>query len=368
MKYKKSKRYVIYEQIFIIRVWVVIVALLAGILSCAVVTEPRRGSGAGGEDRPFGQLAREDLGAPVWSLAISADGAYLASATITGDVWLNERSTGRVVRLESGPWSSVQSLAFAPASHILAVAGVHPAVRLWDVDTGKELVTFEVRRRFAKSVVFSTDGALLAVSERGGDGAGGVIALWDWRKGRRLATLEGHRGVVNALAFSADGSLLASGDSQGNLKLWDLAMHRERTSLRPHEIGRGIQALAFSPDGTLLATAALLDREVRLWDAATGVPRGMLPAPTNGVNGLAFSPHGPTLAMARGDGVVALWDVVRRRELGVMTTRGATLQSVVCSPDGHQLATGGADGALRIWDLLRLVRNVPSAGPPDVAP
>jgi WD40 repeat protein len=56
------------------------------------------------------------------------------------------------------------------------------------------------------------------------------------------------------------------------VKVWDTTTRRERISLQAHEVGRVVRAVAFSPDGTLLATAGLLDRAVRFWDAAKGYP------------------------------------------------------------------------------------------------
>jgi WD40 repeat protein len=210
----------------------------------------------------------------------------------------------------------------------------------------------------ATAVSFAPTGTLLAVSERHGEH--GVIALWNWRSGRRLASLEGHGGGVSALGFSPDGSRLASGDTQGVLKVWDIATRQERTSLQTHELGCIIQAVAFSPDGTMLATADFLDRQVRLVDAASGAPRRTLPAPENGANALAFAPHGPTLAAAGGDGTAWLWDVVEQRVLGVLRTGNTTLHAVAFSPDGRRLATGGIGGAVRLWDLAQALGSKPS--------
>jgi hypothetical protein len=304
-------------------------------------------------EQPFAQVGRRDYHTPVWSLSFSADGSYLAAATLTGEVWLEERATGRVVGLERRHRISVRSLSFAPVGHVLAVVGDLPAVRLWDAATDSELATIEVESGFTRAVAFSADGAMLAVSERRGRGEGGVVSIWDWRKPCRIAVLAGHRGEINALACSRDGSRLASADSQGFVKVWDLATRRERMSIKAHEFGRIIQSLAFSPDGTLLIVAVPFDREVSLWDAASGAPRGTLPTTGSGVHALAFAPDGPMLAMARGDGAVSLWDIVGRREMGILRAGDAMLQSLAFSPDGRQLATGGTDGAVRLWDMAR---------------
>jgi WD40 repeat protein len=340
-----------------------IVVFLIGILSYVALTQGDPETAVETKDQPFAQIARDDLHAPVWSISFSSDGRDLAASTVTGDVCLKNLATGRVVRLQAGGRMSARSVAIAPDAQVLAVRGDGTSVGLWNLDNASEPSVIDTARRGGKCVAFAPDGALLAVSETVGLGKGAVIALWNWRRRRRLATLEGHRGAVNALAFSPDGSTLASGDAQGVVKFWDRATQRERASLQAHEFGRVIQALAFSPDGTLLVTAALLDRTVRLWDAASGAPQGTLPAPEKGANALAFAPHRPILAMDGGDGAAWLWDITRGRPLGALRTRGATLRAMAFSADGFRLATGGTDGALRLWDLTKVLPpSKPAAG------
>jgi hypothetical protein len=49
-----------------------------------------------------------------------------------------------------------------------------------------------------------------------------AVRLWDVFSGKQIAKFDGHRGAVRSLAFSPDGSTLASGSVDTTILLWDV--------------------------------------------------------------------------------------------------------------------------------------------------
>lgn len=303
------------------------------------------------EERPHAQLARAEHGAQVWSLAFTPSDSALASATITGEVWLQDLDTGVSSCIRTGAMNSARSLAFSSDGRVLAVAGGRAEISLFDVETRDPLPPLVVGGA-TKHVAASPVGPLLAIGSRGGE-----LSLWNLEARSRLFTLEGHAGGITALAFSGDGSALASGDSAGAVKIWDVARGRLRASLAAHSTASGVTAVAFSSDGRLLATAGLSDPVVRLWHAPSGQAADTVSVAAAGVNALALSPNGALLALAGGEGTVSLWGIAERRALGSLGARQGVLRSIGFSKDGRTLATGGTDGSVCLWTVAEVLES-----------
>lgn len=106
-------------------------------------------------------------------------------------------------------------------------------------------------------------------------------------------------------------------------------------------------------------TASYPEASVRLWDMASGEPRGGLAEDLTGVTGLAFSPDATTLAISRGSGEASLWEAASGRRLGAVRTSTGALLSIAFSGNGLVLATGGFDGFVRYWDVPRVIGAFP---------
>src|SRR5262249_23051488 len=96
--------------------------------------------------------------------------------------------------------------------------------------------------------------------------------VWEVASGRCLVTLTGHLRAVYSVAFSADGKRLATGSADGTVRLWDVASGQEVLTFKGPGVNRGffsrqgVTSVAFSPDGKRLACAG--GGVILIWNAS----------------------------------------------------------------------------------------------------
>jgi predicted NACHT family NTPase len=113
--------------------------------------------------------------------------------------------------------TSVLAVAFSPDGKVLATGEKDGRVRLWNVITGKELLTLRGHSNWVNSVAWSGDSLTLA---SGSDD--NTVKLWNVQTGNCVRTLEGHSHWVRSVAWSGDSLTLASGSDDNTVKLWNM--------------------------------------------------------------------------------------------------------------------------------------------------
>jgi WD40 repeat protein/serine/threonine protein kinase len=296
----------------------------------------------------------------VCSVAFSSDGKRLASANMPGlgfgpkgndqvKVW--DTQTGK--ELISHKVSS-RKVVFSPDGKQLACALSDGTVKVWDAHTGKELLSQKGGR--GSVVAFSSDGKRLVTGCRAG--AGEDVKVWDAQTGQDLATFKAYPGgPVKSVAFSPDDRLLVSTGMvfegkgpESMLKVWDVQSGKE---LFKHKLPTVVSYSAvFSPDGKRLASHTY--DAVKVWHAQTGEELLTLKGHTGGVNRVVFSPDGKRLVSAASDKTIRMWDALTGQELLTLEGHSGNVNGVAFSPDGHRLAAGSSAGTVKIWDATPL--------------
>jgi WD40 repeat protein len=94
-----------------------------------------------------------------------------------------------------------------------------------------------------------------------------TLKVWDVESGRELFALEGHSRRVHGVALSGDGRRAVSASDDKTLKVWDLESGREPRTLEGHSLW--VHGVALSGDGRW-AVSASGDTTLKLWDLETG--------------------------------------------------------------------------------------------------
>jgi WD40 repeat protein len=114
--------------------------------------------------------------------------------------------------------------------------------------------------------------------------------------------------------------------------------------------GDGIDCLALSPDGKTLASGSR-DKSVRVWDSATGKESCRCLGHEDSVYSVAWSSDGKTLASAGADATVRLWDPVSGKEIRAWSAQKRIIfTSIAWTPNKEVLAAATDDGTIRFWD------------------
>jgi WD40 repeat protein len=259
-------------------------------------------------------------------LWLSPDGQSIyANATLAIIKW--DIATGARQKKYASKGGAFGTFAVSPDGRLLAITQIgknyRPGkpipddIQIIDAATGRVLKTFQAHFNSARALAFSPDSRLIAST--GGDK---TAKIWDVATGRLLLTLA-QTGEPMAVAFSPDGKRLVSGDSDG-AKFWDVASGQ---LLLTADTATYAWSLNFSPDGALLASAGTFG-DINLVDAVKGKPVrepfGMVKAGIGDVN-ITSGDNGEWLAV--GPEGLAVWDAVSGqpkrnavRDLGFITS------------------------------------------------
>jgi WD40 repeat protein/TolB-like protein len=166
----------------------------------------------------------------------------------------------------------IADLAFSSDGRLLA-AGGERGWGVWDAQTGDSIRT-ESARTSVTRVAFGAHDTLLVIG-----GIDGRVTAFDLRSGTARETAR-HNKPITAIAAAPDGRLGASGDSDGNLTLWD-PINGPLGPLTDGGHKRDILVLAFA--GTSLLSASK-DLQVVTWDPSAKRPlrRGTLQSAVRG--------------------------------------------------------------------------------------
>lgn len=333
--------------------------------------------GNGSELREFRQFASTDSFTSCFAFVPGGRTMVLGISGSEGKIALLNAQSGEVLRRSDPFKGNVWSIAISPDGATIAASDANTGeMMLYDLRTLKTRRSIKAHRLGTWAVAFTPDGKTVATggSDMASQTVGetpeeGSVALFDIGSGKEIKRFPVKDAYVVGLAISPDGKRLAAGQSDGTLRLLQLATGRD---VFQAALPTQVKCLKFAPDGRILAVggegtieieragnrrvvARRADEnfetlsQVQLWDVELGREIRSIPAHVQWVSDLAFAPDGKSLATCGAETVIRLWDPSTGEEQYPSTAPRGAIRSLAFAPDRHGLVTGGYDGSIREW-------------------
>lgn len=283
---------------------------------------------------------------PVTAVRFVPNSSKVISSYADDAVMVWNAETGTLLQTIKPATNGVYALAVSSDGAYMATGGNDGSIKIWNLATGELRQSITAHSGRVLDVHFNSTGTLLASA-----GSDRMIKLWDPQNGQISSVFSGHTDSVFAVRIHPNGTLIASGGKDKTVRLWNIGSTSQQWS--KSFLSEKINAVAFSLDGNNLAVGqtSAFGNPIVVLETTTGDTATYFARLSSTSTCLEYTPDGRSLLSGSDDGFISLFHrtlpfVNVHRSSGL-----ASLTSLALHPSGSMFATGSSSGTVTLWSM-----------------
>jgi len=288
-----------------------------------------------------GEFLYSLAGASGGVVSLASNGPWVLTGSRDAHVRVWDVETGRQLLTLVGHTAAVTHVAVADKGATALSRSDDGTTRVWDI--GSHVGSGDTAAAEIACAALSPDAQRLAVGD-----VAGVVAVHavELAGGEAAFQLKEHRAAVLCVAWSGDGTLLISGARDKTARVWDLSARAVKWALRGHF--EAVTAVLMTRDQGRVVTASL-DETVKIWHNSTGLCLHTMNKHPGPVLALAARNRSVLVGAMGPASALKAWNADTGAQLCAMPLASDVL-SVAWTDAGDRAVSGGIDGATRVWD------------------
>lgn len=281
----------------------------------------------------------------VAGVRVFPDGQHAVSVSDDHTIRVWDLNTFRCLQVIDTDFDWLRVGAVEPKGRFIYTADDSERIKKWDWQSGEQVGTLIGHAAKVNALAAFRDGRIVSISDDRS------VRFWDGSNDEEIGKFVEHSGRVLAFALSRDETLMLTAGSDNKIRSWTLA---EGFGFNVHTVtdkAQSVRDLAVTVDGQSAISAAE-DRELEVWELATGKCTARLRGHTDWVSAVAVSPDGKYVVSASDDQTLKIWRLdggLKRDEQA--TEHEGLIRQLACSVDGRTVLSAGDDRRMVVWEL-----------------
>jgi len=252
--------------------------------------------------------------------------------------------------IQKGHELAVVTVAVSPDSNFVATGSKDKSIKLWEINSGREVRSYLGHELTVNNVRFSPDGKLLISGSNDK-----TVRIWEVSTGKSVAVIQTEDYIFNVAIDPGMKYLVAGGYNDSgypdSAMVFDFKTRRLLTRININSRSTGV-GISFSNDGKYLGFGED-NRIVNIYESGTWKRTHQFTYEEGWCGGcstlMTFSPDSKFIYMASHNGPVKKYELASSKIIKVYEEKPEHLTGLALSPDGKKLART-TEKDMIIWD------------------